>query len=257
MGETVCSQLHVATDIPTSSKIQFTDVKVNVNDKEILKYDMGFLDPQKMYLKSGKVFLAINHWRSDVEAIGKKAGLKTANNGFQIFTGEKGEKVSITFTVSGFDKKAEEIVQKKEQEKKELASLVGKVKKVSGFNYKITKSTQTGGNVTLTKDLKNAKNRMVPATVKIDGRTYMVNAIASSAFSKNKKLQKVVIGKNVQTIGSKAFYQCKKIKVIDVKKDLSLKKVGKNIVKGKKCKVLVPKKKKKAYKKLFKNLTIK
>lgn len=256
-GETVCSQLHIATDIPLSSKITVSDLKVNVNDKEILTWDKGYLEDDDTYLECGKVFLAINHWRPDVEAVGKKAGLKTANNGFEIFTGKGNEKVSITFTVSGFDKKAEEQVQKDEQERKALQALIGKVKTSSGFSYKIAKATKTGGTVTLIKDSKNAAKRTIPAIVKFDGRTYKVTAIGSSAFSKNKKLQKVVIGKNVTKIGSKAFYNCAKLKTIDVKQNVSIKKVGKNITKNKKCKVLASKKKVKAYKKLFKDLQVK
>lgn len=256
-GETVCSQLHVATDIPLSSKIQVSNLRVSVDDKQILKIDDGILDDDTTYLEFGKVFLAINHWRDAVEELGTKAGLKTADNGFKIFTGEKGEKVAITFMVSGFNKAQEQKVQKQEQQKKELEKLVGKTKTIAGLRYKITKATKNGGTVTLTKDTQSKKVRKVPATVKIDGKTYTVSAIGKAAFSKNKKLQKVVIGKNVKTISSKAFYGCKKLKTIDVKKNMTLKKVGKNIVKNKKCKVLVSKKKKKAYTKLFKGLVIK
>ena len=103
-GETVCSQLHVATDIPLSSKIKLSNMRVNVNGKQILKIADGILDDDTTYLEFGKVFLAINHWRENVEALGIKAGLKKADNGFKILTGEKDEKVSITFTVTGFNK---------------------------------------------------------------------------------------------------------------------------------------------------------
>lgn len=256
-GETVCSQLHVATDIPLSSKIKLSNMRVNVNGKQILKIADGILDDDTTYLEFGKVFLAINHWRENVEALGIKAGLKKADNGFKILTGEKDEKVSITFTVTGFNKAQEIKVQQQEQEKKALAKLVGKKKVVAGIQYKITKATKTSGNVTLIKDTQNKKVSKIPATVKIDGKKYNVTAIGKSAFAKNKKLQKVVIGKNVKTISTKAFYGCKKLKTIDAKKSLGLKKVGKKLTSSKKCKVLVSKKKKKAYTKLFKGMTVK
>ena len=49
------------------------------------------------------------------------------------------------------------------------------------------------------------KNSTVPATVKsANGKyTFKVTAIANKAFKGDKKLKKVVIGKNVQTIGRK------------------------------------------------------
>jgi len=103
-----------------------------------------------------------------------------------------------------------------------------------------------------------------------------VNTIGSGAFSGCKKLKTVTIGKNVTTIGDKAFYNCgaltkitipskvtklgksifqncKKLKSIVVK-STKLKSVGKNALKGihKKAVIKVPKKKLKAYQKLFK-----
>ena len=259
-GVNVVSQLHIATDIPTSSKIDISNIRVNVNGTEILKMDKGVLDSDTTYLEFGKVFLAINHWRDEINTIDNKAGLKTSpnnENGYVLLNGGKDEKISITFTVSGFDKAAEQKVQQKEQERKAALALVGTTKKIGGFTYKITNATASSEAVTLIKDNQNKKSRTIPATVKIDKRSYKVTAIGNSAFAKNKKLQKIVIGKNIKSIGKKAFFNCKKLKTIDVRKCTSIKKVGKNIVKSTKCKFLVPKSKKKAYQKLCKKLTLK
>lgn len=62
-----------------------------------------------------------------------------------------------------------------------------------------------------------------------------------------------MIGKNVKTIGDKAFANCKALQKITLKTNV-LTKVGKNALKGtgKKLTVKVPKKKKTKYRKLFK-----
>lgn len=120
--------------------------------------------------------------------------------------------------------------------------------------YKITKSAEKGGTVSFVKPSKKTNKKFeVLSTVKKDGITFKVTAIEKNAFKGNKKLQKVTIGKNVTSIGANAFNNTAKLKSIVVKSSV-LKKVGKNALKGinKKCKIKVPKKKLKAYKKLFK-----
>ena len=103
----------------------------------------------------------------------------------------------------------------------------------------------------------------IPATVKISGVTYKVTAISANACKGMTKLKKVTIGKNVSKIGSKAFYNCKKLSQITITSTtLSSGKVAANAFAGtkKKAVVKVPKNKYNAYKKfLFKkgNKTIK
>ena len=77
---------------------------------------------------------------------------------------------------------------------------------------------------------KSIRSITIPATVKYKRTTYKVTSI-----------------------GSKAFYNCKKLKTVTIK-SRKLKSVGKNAFKGiyKKAKVTVPKSKYKAYRKLFK-----
>ena len=84
------------------------------------------------------------------------------------------------------------------------------------------------------------------------GTAYKVTAIGKAAFKNDKKLTKVTIGKNVKTIGAKAFYKNSKLKNVVIKtKQLSA--VGKNAFKGivKKAYLNVPNKKAAAYKKVF------
>ena len=71
--------------------------------------------------------------------------------------------------------------------------------------------------------------------------------------AQDKKIKTVVVGKNVRTIGKKAFYACKNLKKITVQSSI-IKKVGAKAFKGinKKAVIKVPSKKYKAYKKVFK-----
>lgn len=92
----------------------------------------------------------------------------------------------------------------------------------------------------------------IPSTVKIDGKTVKVTSIANNAFKNNKKLTKVVIGENIKTIGSKAFYGCKNLKSVKIK-STKLTKIGSNAFKGinKKASFKVPKKQLKKYTKMI------
>lgn len=102
---------------------------------------------------------------------------------------------------------------------------------------------------------KKAKTVTIPATVKINGVTYKVTGIANSAFKGNKKVTKITVGSNIKSIGNNTFSGCKKLKTIKIKSTkLTSKMVSKNAFKGltKVTTINVPKKKLKAYKKLFK-----
>ncbi|MCR5202030.1 MAG: leucine-rich repeat protein [Lachnospiraceae bacterium] len=120
----------------------------------------------------------------------------------------------------------------------------------------------TGANTAAYKAPK--KNTITSATVAAtvsytkDGVTYKykVTAINAKAFAKCKKLKKVTIGKNVQQIKAKAFFKVKTLKTIVIKSTV-LKKVGSGAIKGiyKKAVIKCNKKKKAAYKKLFKKST--
>lgn len=117
-----------------------------------------------------------------------------------------------------------------------------------GVAYRIT----VDGTVEYQKADAKAKGTVViPATVTLQGTTYKVTSIAAKAFYNNKKLKKIVIGKNVVQIGKKAFYGCTNLKNIVIKtKELTAKTVGKKAFYKvhKKAVVKVPKKCKKQYK---------
>ena len=59
---------------------------------------------------------------------------------------------------------------------------------------------------------KKATKAVISANVTIDGVKYKVVEISDNAFNGCKKLKSVIIGKNVKTIGNKAFYKCTSLK---------------------------------------------
>lgn len=145
------------------------------------------------------------------------------------------------------------------------------------FNYKVT------GNDTVAVKNMTAKGKAkssvkIVKTIKANGKTYKVTAIAANALKGNRKVTSVSIGSNVEKIGNKAFANCTKLKTVTVsgnklktigqsafsgdknlktvnlKKVKTLKTVGKSAFKGvsKKITVRVPKNKKAAYVRIFK-----
>lgn len=123
-------------------------------------------------------------------------------------------------------------------------------------NAKYTVTDTVKMNVTYSAPITiKAKTITIPATIKINGEIYKVTRIDKNAFKGNKKVTKIVVGSNIQSIGNYAFSGCKKLKTIIIRsKKLTTKTVSKKAFKGiaKKVVVKVPKKKRTAYKKLLK-----
>ena len=109
----------------------------------------------------------------------------------------------------------------KPDNKKNLAKSLKKGAMVSDSKTKaVYKITGTGKSKTVEyvrSTRKNASKITIPAKVKLKGQNYKVTAIAKNALKNNKKLSYLTIGKNVKTIGKKAFYGCKKLRYIYVK----------------------------------------
>ena len=123
-----------------------------------------------------------------------------------------------------------------------------------GVSYQVTSAAEKNPTVAYVGSKKQKASVMIPATVKINNVTYKVTSIAANAFKNNKKLKKVVIGKNITKIGKKAFYGCSKLKNITVKTTkLTKKNVGSQAFKGihKKATFKVSKKKISSYRKIF------
>lgn len=75
--------------------------------------------------------------------------------------------------------------------------------------------------------VKDKKKMEVPDTVEIEGEVFQVVQISDNAFAKSAKLKTVTIGENVELIGKKAFYQCKKLTALYINTD-SLLEIGEN-----------------------------
>ncbi len=91
MDETEFSQMQVATDIPDTGSIKFSNMVVTVNGIEKGSFEEPYID--KDSFAGGNVcLLAINHWRPDLVGI----------NPMCVPSGKENN-ISITFTVSGFN----------------------------------------------------------------------------------------------------------------------------------------------------------
>lgn len=124
--------------------------------------------------------------------------------------------------------------------------------RVSQGKYQITKADAKKGTVSYIKCNGKKSAVTVPDKITVKGIKYSVTGIGKKAFSGNKKIKSVTLGKNIAKIGDKAFYGCKSLKKIQIRSS-KLTKVGKKAVGNiaKKARIKVPKKKHKKYKKLF------
>ena len=86
---------------------------------------------------------------------------------------------------------------------------VGDIETVDNVNYKITNANTDGtGTVTLIGMAVKRASVSIPATVEINGFTYIVNRIGTKAFYGDKTIKTVYIGNNIAIIDASAFYGC-------------------------------------------------
>ncbi|WP_049945724.1 carbohydrate binding domain-containing protein [Butyrivibrio sp. LC3010] len=99
------------------------------------------------------------------------------------------------------------------------------------------------------------KTYSIPTSVVVDGTKVKVTKVAEGAFSNNKTLKNVTLGKNITTISKEAFSGCDNLKKITVKGN-KLKKIYKSAFKGcklnKDFKVIIHAKSDKEYEKIVK-----
>ncbi len=98
------------------------------------------------------------------------------------------------------------------------------------------------------------KKLTIPKHVVFKGGKFSVVSIVDNAFSKNKSLEKAVLGTNIQSIGKKAFYATNNLKFIDIRTK-KLQKIGKKAFVGihPSARIKVPRLKKEEYIKLLAN----
>lgn len=92
----------------------------------------------------------------------------------------------------------------------------------------------------------------IPATIELDGVSYKITGIADRALKGKKELKKITIGKNVKTIGQGAFNGCENLKKI-IMESAKLSQIGDYAWKGihPAARLIVPQKKRSAYRKLL------
>ena len=104
LGETCLSQLHIATDIPTSADVTFSDVVFMLNDRRIAEFDEAVMEDEEPYIVGGMDILILNHWRDALKGILAGLGVsEDAESGYNLLSGDGDDNLSVTFTVSGFD----------------------------------------------------------------------------------------------------------------------------------------------------------
>lgn len=99
---------------------------------------------------------------------------------------------------------------------------------------------------------KNASKYTIPSTVSTNGEIFKVTEIGSKAFYNCKKAKTIQIGKNITKIGKKSFANCKALKKLEVK-STRISSVAKDSLTGinKNAQIIVPASKYKKYQKLF------
>ena len=77
----------------------------------------------------------------------------------------------------------------------------------------------------------NRTSISIPATVKINGKSYAVSVLDEGCVRGQKKVTAVTIGQNVSQIEEDAFYGCKRLKKIKIKSEL-LEYIGEDAFRG-------------------------
>ena len=101
----------------------------------------------------------------------------------------------------------------------------------SGLTYKVTAYSANDKSVTVTGASKQLTSIVIPDTIVYRKETFKVTAIGDSAFANQASLTSVTIGKNVTTIGAKAFFNAKKLKKITFQ-GAAVKTIGKDAFKN-------------------------
>ena len=85
--------------------------------------------------------------------------------------------------------------------------------RIGEYTYKVNKRP----NLSFAGVTSSVTKVVIPAKVKFDGKAYRVTGVSAKACYNNRTITKVTIGKNVTSVGSKAFYGCVKLKTVNIK----------------------------------------
>ena len=248
-----------ATFIINKKSIDLFNMTVTEKEKE---YDGRAFTPNVL-VKDGENVLKkdIDYqvvYQDDVTSVGEKVikiigiGNYTGEGAvsYKIIEPKKDEKEADS-------KESEDNKNNKDNNDKKDIPKTGEIIKDKSFSYKVVKSGSKDGigEIIITKaNSKKIKKLKIKDYVVIDGVKYKIVGIGKKAFAKRNKLKNVVIGRNVNSIGVYAFYNCKNLKKVSIKSQLTIK-IGKKAFyrkKGKKLIIKVPAKLRKKYKKTMK-----
>ncbi len=123
-----------------------------------------------------------------------------------------------------------------------------------GNRYKVTSSNVKNPTVTFYSAKMTAKKVTMSKSVRIDGVRYCITAVRSRAFEGHRKVTSIRLGSKVNTIGDRAFRNCKKLEKLYIQStNLKPEDIGERVFENvpRDLKIYVPEKKKDEYRKMF------
>lgn len=123
-----------------------------------------------------------------------------------------------------------------------------------GNRYKVTSSNVKNPTVTFYSAKMTVKKVTISRSVRIDGVRYCITAVRSRAFEGHRKVTSIRLGSKVNTIGDRAFRNCKKLEKLYIQSSkLKPEDIGERVFENvpKDLKIYVPEKKKDEYRKMF------
>lgn len=138
----------------------------------------------------------------------------------------------------------------------DVKAVKGDILTIDDAKYKITKegTAKTAGTLAFTSPKFGETTVVIPSSVTVNGINYNVTSIAAGAFSGNTAVKELTIGKNVKTIGKKAFFKCSSLTSIKINTTkLTKTSVKANSFKGVsgKCVIETPPSKTESYRKIL------
>lgn len=128
------------------------------------------------------------------------------------------------------------------------------IKDSKGNRYKVTSSNAKNPTVTFYSAKMTVKKVTISRSVRIDGVRYCITAVRSRAFEGHRKVTSIRLGSKVNTIGDRAFRNCKKLEKLYIQSSkLKPEDIGERVFENvpKDLKIYVPEKKKDEYRKMF------
>lgn len=137
---------------------------------------------------------------------------QTVNAGtVTLVTMDEQEESGIVTTTGGTDTKVK--IKKKQEDKSSNKVVKGTVFESKKASYRVT-NVKKKTVVYVSSNTKKMTTIKVPDTIQYKRKRYKVVSIEPNAFKNNKKIKKLIIGKNVKKIGKNAFRGCKNLRSV-------------------------------------------